>query len=117
MAALTILALFTTSALSSEYSLKTTYQGTNFFDQFNFISYQDPSNGYVQYMNESYCTSKGLVNASSSQVYIGVDHENIIEAGYEGRPSVRIESKVTYSEGLFIADFEHMPQVCPTHIP
>ena len=95
---------------SSSYKLNNTYQGSNFFEQFNFFTHSDYSGGYVAYMNESYCVQNGLINSTSDQVYIGVDHTNKLIVGDEGRPSVRIESKVTYNSGLFIADIEHMPQ-------
>ena len=95
---------------ASSYKLNNTYQGNNFFDQFNFFTHTDYSHGYVQYMNESYCVQNGLINSTADQVYIGVDHTKKLIVGDEGRPSVRIESKVFYNSGLFIADIEHMPQ-------
>jgi hypothetical protein len=32
------------------YALTDTYDATNFFDKFNFITDDDPSGGYVEYM-------------------------------------------------------------------
>lgn len=43
---------------------------------------------------------------------MGVDYVNVVTAG---RPSVRIQSKQTYTHGLIIADLAHMPaSICGT---
>lgn len=41
-----------------------------------------------------------------------MDHQNI--ASGRGRDSIRLESKVTYTRGLFIMDLDHMPTGCGT---
>lgn len=43
------------------------------------------------------------------QLYIGADHKKVVGHDDIGRDSVRLESKRTWSKGLLIADFEHMP--------
>ncbi|KAL0254376.1 hypothetical protein SLS55_009851 [Diplodia seriata] len=68
----------------------------------------DPTNGHVQYVNESWATQHGLVGYGDS-VYMGVDHTNTYSETGPGRPSVRLESKKVYNHGLFILDLNHMP--------
>ncbi|KAF4981033.1 hypothetical protein FZEAL_3085 [Fusarium zealandicum] len=110
------------------FSLKTTYDSTNFFDQFNFRdaayfnsidpAYQgDPTNGSVNYLSKSKAISSGLTKTSNHQVYIGVDSTNKAKLRgksktIHGRDSVRLESKTTWSSGILIADIEHMPAGC-----
>jgi hypothetical protein len=58
--------------------------------------------------------SLGIISATSTQVYIGVDSSNKAELigsskTKHGRDSVRLESKDTFDSGLLIADIEHMP--------
>ena len=101
------LAILLSKTSTSSYKLNNTYKGNNFFQQFNFAT--GSSNGYVQYMNESYCIQNGLINSTTDQVYIGVDHTHKFPVE-QARPSVRLESKVTYNSGLIIADIQHMPQ-------
>jgi hypothetical protein len=53
---------------------------------------------------------------TGSDNYIGVDYTTSLKvAGGVGRGSVRIESKKTYTKGLFIVDLKHMPGgICGT---
>ena len=46
---------------------------------------------------------------NGDQLYIGADHKKEVGRHDIGRDSVRLESKRTWSRGLLIADFEHMP--------
>jgi hypothetical protein len=43
---------------------------------------------------------------------MGAEHATV--AGVEGRKSVRIESKTTFTEGLFVLSLSHMPTGCGT---
>jgi len=80
---------------------------TSFFDMFDFYTETDPTNGYVNYVDSSTASSDGLIGASGSSVYMGVDHTNV--ASGNGRNSLRLTSKNSYTEGLVILDLGHMP--------
>lgn len=41
---------------------------------------------------------------------MGVNHADIFQYPGKGRDSVRIESKKRYGQGLFVADFTHLPK-------
>ncbi|KPM44869.1 hypothetical protein AK830_g1593 [Neonectria ditissima] len=110
---------------ATKFSLKTTYNSTNFFNQFNFrdAAYYnninpayggDPTNGSVNYLNKSRAISSGIASTEDGQVYLGVDYTNKAKLRgksktIHGRDSVRLESKATWSSGLLIADIAHMP--------
>ncbi|KAJ5746684.1 hypothetical protein N7520_011866 [Penicillium odoratum] len=79
----------------------------SFFDMFDFYTDTDPTNGYVNYVDNSTAASDGLISASGSSVYIGVDNSNV--ASGNGRNSVRLTSTNSYTEGLVILDLAHMP--------
>ncbi|KAI9763413.1 MAG: hypothetical protein M1840_000544 [Geoglossum simile] len=86
---------------------------SNFFDSFDFWTAADPTNGYVDYVDEAAARSLGILDDSSSAVKFGVEHNHNYPTG--GRPSVRIQSKATYNKGLVIADIKHMPGgICGT---
>lgn len=54
-----------------------------------------------------------MIQQSAQSVTFGVDSANVITSG--GRPSIRLESKKSYSSGLMILDLAHMPgSVCGT---
>ncbi|KAF7712789.1 Endo-1,3(4)-beta-glucanase [Penicillium ucsense] len=96
------------------YTLQDDYGTTDsFFDQFNFFTDIDPTHGYVSYIDRSAATIRGLIGATGSSVYIGVDAEH--QASGSGRQSVRLTSTRSYGHGLFILDLAHMPGgVCGT---
>ena len=89
------------------YELDDDYSPDKFTSMFNFITYDDPSHGYVNYVNQSTAESLGLLKLENGKLYIGADHTNV--ASGRGRNSIRINSKKRYTHGLFILDMDHMP--------
>jgi len=83
----------------------------NFFNNFNFETANDPTHGYVNYVDQNTAQSKGYIK-NDTVVYIGCDHSNV--ASGRGRDSVRLSSKKTWSQGVFIIDLSHMPTGCGT---
>eukprot|EP00483_Globobulimina_turgida_P012625 UN12648 len=114
---LTFLSVFLLNQLSQNilvsggYNLVTSYAGNNFFSGFNF---QTSNAGYTQYLTEAQAQNLSIisVNASTNQVYVGVDYTTSIQPGYKGRPTVYLRSKTLYNEGLFIYSLDHIPQGC-----
>ncbi|OCL09182.1 glycoside hydrolase family 16 protein [Glonium stellatum] len=94
---------------ATAYILEDSYSGANFFDGFNFNSNADPTHGYVKYLDYSDAKSAGLISTTLTSAKMGVDHTNNYTSSDQGRPSVRIETKKSYTHGLFIADIQHMP--------
>ncbi|KAF2491064.1 hypothetical protein BU16DRAFT_469140 [Lophium mytilinum] len=94
------------------YTLRDNYSPSNFFSMFDFWTAADPTNGVVKYLDQSTAQSQGIISTDGSSVYIGVDHTNVTP---QGRSSIRIESKIQYTHGLFILDLGHMPgSICGT---
>ena len=95
----------------AEYTLKDHFQGSNFFDGFNFFNDHDPTNGFVNYVDKKTAEGNKIISTSDKDVYMGVDWTSKLDpVGTQGgRQSVRLESKNKYNGGLFIGDFGHMP--------
>ena len=71
----------------------------------------DPTHGYVNYVDQNTAQSNGLYSVQNGQVIIGVDHQN--KASGRGRDSVRLTSNAAYTHGLVVVDIAHMPgNVC-----
>ncbi|KIV77202.1 hypothetical protein PV11_09019 [Exophiala sideris] len=95
------------------YVLEDDYSGDSFFSMFDFFTGADPTNGYVNYVDQSTAQSDGLISSNGSAIYMGVDHTNV--ASGSGRSSVRLTSTKSYTHGLIILDLEHMPGgICGT---
>ncbi|KAL8999370.1 MAG: hypothetical protein Q9169_001796 [Polycauliona sp. 2 TL-2023] len=103
--------LFVASGLArlglTAYSIKDDYSTDRFLDMFNFDTFDDPTHGYVNYIDQATADSQDLYNVSNGQVTWGVDHVNI--ASGRGRNSIRLTSKASYTHGLVILDLAHMP--------
>ncbi|GCB18190.1 probable glycosidase C21B10.07 [Aspergillus awamori] len=93
-----------------DYKLVDTYSGNSFFDRFNYYSGEDPTDGFVQYVNQSTSNSLNLTYAGEDSVVLKVDTSN--KNATKGRQSVRLESKTSYDSGLFIFDILHTPYGC-----
>ncbi|KAK0967360.1 hypothetical protein LTR54_018279 [Friedmanniomyces endolithicus] len=85
---------------TGRYTLIDDYSPENFFSMFTFFTGHDPTNGFVDYVDQPTVNSTGLIESTWSSVYIGVDHANMTP---NGRPSVRITSNKSYNYGLIPA--------------
>lgn len=94
-------------ASAAEWRLAETYDKTNFFDKFDFFTGADPTFGHVNYRTRADATEMGLVGVDGDDVFMKPETSSVV--GDEGRSSVRIESKVEYDYGLFIARFSKVP--------
>ncbi|KAJ8063744.1 hypothetical protein OCU04_007607 [Sclerotinia nivalis] len=106
---LTIFSFITSITALTKYQLEERYSGNNFFDAFNFFTAPDPTHGFVTYVSESAASQQGLISVRSDGVYMGVDSKTVLNPSGAGRNSVRIESKKSWTHGLFVADLGHMP--------
>ena len=69
----------------------------------------DPTGGFVNYLNQGDAQAQGLYRIINNQVYIGVDNTSHLNPSGPGRNSVRITSNPSYTHGLIIGDFAHIP--------
>lgn len=106
------------------YQIFDSYDSTNFFDKFNFFvsnfntddyANVDPTHGYVNYRSRKDAETLGLIQTQGTEMYVGVNHGDTFDVSGKGRDSIRLESKATYTKGLIIASFSHLPeQSCGT---
>ncbi|KAI9734315.1 MAG: hypothetical protein M1834_002419 [Cirrosporium novae-zelandiae] len=98
------------------YSLEDNYSGgPSFLDSFDFFIGQDPTNGFVTYVDNDTAVATGLFVDNGKSVRLAVDALSTLDPNGPGRNSVRITSKKIYNHGLFIADISHMPGgICGT---
>ncbi|CAG8977061.1 hypothetical protein HYALB_00005769 [Hymenoscyphus albidus] len=93
---------------NATYIIKDSYNKTNFFDGFSFFSGGDPTHGFVAYQTAISSNNSQLAGYSEGgTIYLGVDSTTVKPQG--GRQSTRLESKKSWTKGLFVADVKHMP--------
>ena len=70
----------------------------------------DPTGGYVRYVSFEEANDMAMISNDSNIIRLAADWEGRYppERGFTGRPSVRVESKETFTEGLFVLDLLHV---------
>jgi len=101
-----LVALTTGVTQAAQYVEIESYDPTNFFDKFDFMSDADPTKGFVKYVDAVAANGDGLAGFANNGIYLGSDYQSVT---LSGRSSTRVTSQRAYTKGLFIADIAHMP--------
>ncbi|KAG2154871.1 glycoside hydrolase family 16 protein [Suillus clintonianus] len=92
--------------------IQDTYEGSTFFDTFDFYTGPDPTNGLVTFVDRQTAFNSGLANVTADNKVI-MQGDNTTQLAYGvNRSSVRISSQTEYNMGLFILDVEMAPWGC-----
>jgi len=102
------------SGSKDSWSLSESYVGNDFFSKWTFFTELDPTHGAVEYVDQSTAEEKELVKADAHTVEFGAERGFATGSSgtNRGRRSVRIESRTSYNEGLFILTVDHIPIGC-----
>ncbi|OJT12932.1 hypothetical protein TRAPUB_10497 [Trametes pubescens] len=103
-----------TSANGSSFiwSIQDIYQGSTFFDTFDFFTGEDPTHGTVNYTDKDTAFANNLSFVTSDgRVIMKGDDTTSLQSGVN-RNSVRISSQTQYNTGLFILDLNRAPWGC-----
>jgi len=88
------------------------YQGSSFFDEWDFYTDADPTHGSVTFLNGSAAFQSGLAAVQpDGTVIMKADNTTWLPQG-QFRNSVRITSKKLYNGGLFVLDTSRAPWGC-----
>jgi hypothetical protein len=88
------------------------YSGKTFFDKWTFFALPDPTQGHVNYVNQSTAIAKKYTYVQEDGVVImKADNISTLPLGTY-RDSVRITSNTKYNTGLFILDLNRAPWGC-----
>lgn len=109
-------------AAADVYTLKDDLTSTpsHFYNSFNFFTGDDPTEGYVNYVDRHVAAKASLIgynstasfDAPAKSILLGANHKHHV-SNPRGRSSVRLSSRKTYDAGtLFVADIAHMPTTC-----
>ncbi|KAF7784589.1 CAZyme family GH16 [Agaricus bisporus var. burnettii] len=100
-----------TGAVSnSPWKLQQSYSGDSFFQGWDFFIGDDPTNGIVNYVDETTARSTGLLEVNDQgNAIMRVETTPKVD---NLRNSVRITTKFQFNGGLVIMDAVHMPTGC-----
>ncbi|KAN0066423.1 hypothetical protein ACQY0O_000517 [Thecaphora frezii] len=103
-------ALWCSVARAASWNSTVEIAGNDFFDSFVWFNDTDPTNGLVTYQNVDAAKAANLSYVASDGSFVmGVSTQT--EAP-EGRPSVRITSKQSYADGVYVLNVSHVPIGC-----
>lgn len=122
---------FAHTTLIRAYSITDTFIGHNFFDNWTWETFDDPTHGRVNYVDKWSAMSSGLsygmsphggstsrrllmMTASGNTFVMRVDADRNVPPAARGRDSVRIISNRAYGDSVVVLDLKHMPTGCGT---
>jgi len=112
--ALVGLTLLASCATAQSFDLEDCFIGNDFFNAFDWQTFDDPTQGRVNYVDKDTAIQNGLAEATNGQFYMRADLTNIVAPSARGRNSNRITSQKTYTDSVIVIDVEHMPIGCST---
>ncbi|KAK7692453.1 hypothetical protein QCA50_004078 [Cerrena zonata] len=99
---------------AAHFVLKDTYVGQDFFNRWQWETFDDPTHGRVNYVDQEVAKQNNLSYASDTKFIMRADSTAIVPGDARGRDSVRILSNDAYDESVTILDLAHMPEGCST---
>ena len=110
MAATALLAIALLHTASASLSIRARYRGADFLEHFDFFSADDPTHGWVDYLDRGDAMAAGLVDvADDGTFFMGAGRPKTAAARL---PSVRIEGRHSIAGGLAVLDIEAVPVGC-----
>ncbi|KAK4704099.1 hypothetical protein P7C70_g2115, partial [Phenoliferia sp. Uapishka_3] len=95
--------------LPSPPTLIRSYEGESFFDGWAFEEGDDPTHGFVNYVNRSTAFQDSLAYVEDGAAFMSVDALTKLNLGQK-RKSIRVQSEETFGIGsLVILDASHIP--------
>ncbi|KAM3419486.1 hypothetical protein BST61_g5411 [Cercospora zeina] len=96
------------------YVLQTNVSGPTFFDAFDFWTQDDPTFGFVEYVDRGAAEVLQMLHVTDGVAFFGADAVQTYDpSANKGRKSLRLSTKQTFNHGLFVIDLSHMPSsVC-----
>lgn len=89
-----------------------TVQGSDFFNDFEWFTDKDPTQGLVNYQSQANAQAQNLSFVDGEGHFVmAVSTQQV---ALEGRNSVRITSKDSYSDGVYVLNVTHVPTGCAT---
>ncbi len=118
---------------SAHFKLADKFIGSDFFSGFDWKTFDDPTHGRVNYVDQQTALATNLsygicslpqsldllvqpptASAHNTKFFMRADAHTVVSDDARGRDSVRIESFSAYDQSVFILDVEHMPAGCAT---
>lgn len=113
VAAAVLLASSLVSTVSAAtWSQSAVVKGNDFFNDFDWFTDKDPTNGLVNYQSQANARAQNLSFVDKQGHFVMA--VSTTPVALQGRNSVRITSKNSYSDGVYVLNVTHVPLGCAT---
>lgn len=136
-----VFSLLYAPAFSQTFQLKDQFVGKDFLTGFKWETFDDPTHGRVNYVDQPTALQKNLTvgksertfsawdvssdlsgsrcpvplpSAQGTQFIMRADSTSTVALSARGRDSIRITSHSTYTDAVIVLDVSHMPTGCAT---
>ncbi|GJE94439.1 glycoside hydrolase family 16 protein [Phanerochaete sordida] len=99
---------------ATTFALKDKYVGYDFYNGFQWETFDDPTHGCVNYVDQDTAKRNNLTQATDSKFFMRADTSKQVGPNDRGRDSVRISSWAAYEDSVIVLDVQHMPEGCGT---
>ncbi|CAL1706599.1 unnamed protein product [Somion occarium] len=101
-------------AASARMLLKDEFIGEDFFSRWKWETFDDPTHGRTNYVDQEIAKKNNLSYASDTKFVMRADSFSTVPQDARGRDSVRISSYDAYADSVIVLDLAHMPEGCGT---
>ncbi|KAH9942430.1 concanavalin A-like lectin/glucanase domain-containing protein [Epithele typhae] len=102
------------SQLVETFSFAQEYIGNDFFNDWTWETFNDPTHGTVNYVDSQTAQNQNLAYVTGNQFVMKADSKHVVPFGARGRDSIRIHSNQAFDESVVVLDIAHMPWGCGT---
>ncbi|KAL5507244.1 hypothetical protein ACEPAH_6700 [Sanghuangporus vaninii] len=106
---------FLLPSVLGQFNLKDNFVGNDFFSGFKWETFDDPTHGRVNYVDQDTAKANNLSYATDTTFVMRPDSTKKLDSSTpRGRDSIRITSHNTYTDSVVVLDVAHMPYGCAT---
>lgn len=98
------------SVSAANWTQTATVRGNDFFNDFEWFTDKDPTQGLVNYQSQADAMAQNLSFVDGDGHF--VMRVSTVPVALQGRNSVRITSKNSYSDGVYVLNVTHVPLGC-----
>nr|BAM29293.1 GPI-anchored 1,3-beta-glucanase [Ustilago esculenta] len=112
VAAVVAVGALVSSVSAANWTQTAVIRGNDFFDDFDWFTDTDPTHGLVNYQSRRNAISQNLSFVDGEGHFVMA--VSTVPVALEGRNSVRITSKNSYADGVYVLNVTHVPTGCAT---
>lgn len=112
VAAAALVSSLVSSVSAASWDQTLAVRGNDFFNFFDWFTERDPTNGLVNYVSQEDAQAQNLSFVDADNHFVMA--VSTVKTALSGRNSVRVSSKESFSDGVYVLNVTHVPTGCAT---